>query len=75
MQLRVQFFQQQRAQNVEILCKNVDDGVQGVIASCRHPLSFFRVLLGQFHVVKNSEQHLEEIPPPVRPKSKVMQSL
>lgn len=66
MQLRVQLLKQQRPQNIKVLRENVHDGVEGMVASGGHPFSLFGVLLGQLHVVKYAEQHLEQVPPPVR---------
>ena len=48
-------WQQEVLQNVVMLSKDVDDGVESVVASRRHPLCLFTHSLWQFHIVKNPE--------------------
>ena len=49
-------WQQEVLQNVVMLSKDVDDGVESVVASRRHPLCLFTHSLWQFHIIKNPER-------------------
>jgi len=60
MQLGEELLQQQMTKNIEILREDINNSVQGVVACGRHPFGLLGDVLRQFHVVEDTEDHIED---------------